>query len=430
MWEDARQTRSTGRAALATKAARVARAAIIALGALAPGSAWAEGEPLLPEVRVREPQPAGFVSERRMDDASREVTDAASLVESAPGVHVRRLGADDSFATLSVRGTSSTEVAIYLAGIPLSGGADPTLDLSTLPLWPGARARVYRSFSPAALGRGSLGGVLVLDAPSLRGAERTDAWAAVGSFGARRLRIGDVREVGGVRVSTGVSASRSDDDFTYQAFDSGTTVTRQNAGHAAANGLVSIGIPVHLGDKEGALTLTTMAQSRRQQLPGTAQSATHFARLDSTRLVSGLELSLPVASGTLLTRAWGRHEGLSGSDAAAEAVATQAPTYSNDVIVAAGASTGMRFRPADGALVDLRLDGASERYAPGSWQGTIVAPPSATRNQAGLALDAGTSWNALRLAASGRIDETRDASDDPTASCMNRFENTPRRKIE
>ncbi len=381
--------------------------------ALVPRVAVAQDE-AIPEVRVREPQPAGFVSERRLDDASREVTDAASLVESAPGVHVRRLGADDSFSTLSVRGTSSTEVAIYLAGVPLSGGADPTLDLSTLPLWPGARARVYRSFSPASIGRGSLGGVLVLDAPSLRTDERTDVWTAVGSFGARRLRIGDVRAVGDMRVSTAVSASRSDDDFTFQAFDSGKTVRRQNAGHAAVNGLASVGIPVRVGGKEGALTITALAQSRRQELPGTAEAPTTYARLDSTRIVSGIELSLPLVGGVEITRVWARREGLSISDDQRDMGTVLGPTHTNDAIVAAGASTGLRLRPADGALADVRLDGSGERFAPGSWQGPQATPPGATRAQMGLAMDAGYTFSGVRLAASGRLDETSDGSDDPT----------------
>src|SRR5437899_12166089 len=87
------------------------------------GNARAEGG----EVTVRGEGAGAFQSTATIEDAPREVTDAASLVEPLPGVHVRRLGADDSFATLSIRGSSSTEVAIYLAGVPLSGGADPTL---------------------------------------------------------------------------------------------------------------------------------------------------------------------------------------------------------------------------------------------------------------------------------------------------------------
>ena len=101
------------------------------------------------EVVVHGRNAGGFVSRATIEDAPREITDAASLLEPLPGVHVRRLGADDSFATLSIRGTGSTQVAVFLAGVPLTGGADPTLDLSTLPLWPGARVRVFRSFAPA-----------------------------------------------------------------------------------------------------------------------------------------------------------------------------------------------------------------------------------------------------------------------------------------
>jgi hypothetical protein len=372
----------------------------------------------VPEVTVRQGAAGGFVSRASVDDSSREVTDAASLVEPAPGVHVRRMGADDSFATLSIRGTSSTEVAIILAGVPLTGGADPTLDLATLPLWPGASARVYRSFSPASLGRGSLGGVLALDPPSLRGPARSDAWAAVGSFGALRLRVGDVRSVGETRVATALSASRADDDFTYTDFSTGRTLTRANAGHADANGLVSVGMPVHAGARDGALTLTTLLQDRRQQLPGTIDAPTPHARLDSNRLVSAAELSLPASTGAAIARAWGRREGLHLSDDALDAARSLGPTHTGDAIVALGGSAGWRGRPREDVLVDARVDGSSERFAPGTWQGPVQTPPGATRNQAGLALDAeynllpsgSRSAPGLRFAASGRLDGTSDDS--------------------
>ena len=152
----------------------------------------------------------------------------------------------------------STQVAVYLAGVPLRGGANPTLDLATLPLWPGARVRVYRSFAPAAMERGSLGGTLVLGIRLRRDPHRSEVWTAAGSFGSGRMRVGDVRGTGdGVRIATGISTSRSDDDFTYLdplASTSGHDVytTRENAGHAAANSLVSIALPVRLGAEEPA----------------------------------------------------------------------------------------------------------------------------------------------------------------------------------
>jgi hypothetical protein len=372
------------------------------------------------EVLVRGRQAGGFVSRARIEDTPRTITDAASLVEPLPGVHVRRLGADDSFATLSIRGSSSTQVAVYLAGVPLSGGADPSLDIATLPLWPGAQARVHRTFAPAALGRGSLGGTLVIDPPSPRAPRRTDVWGAVGSFGALRMRAGDVRgDPDGVRVATGISASRSDDDFTYvdpgatAAPDRDVVATRKNAGHAAASGLVSIGIPVRFGSGPlGALTITGVVQARRQELPGSLRGLTPYQRLDSSRLVSALELTVPAGPGAFGVRGWGRREGFELRDDPLSARSAHGPSATDDAIIAAGGSVGWRGRPMADASLELRLDGSAERFAPGTWVGWI-APPGARRTNAGIALDAGTLVaRALTIATSARLDTWLDAADD------------------
>jgi outer membrane receptor protein involved in Fe transport len=86
------------------------------------------------------------------------------------------------------------------------------------------------------------------------------------------------------------------------------------------------------------------------------------------------------------------------------------PTRADDVITAAGWSVGWRGRPASGASLEVRLDGSSERFTPGTYDGAAT-PPVATRTSAGLALDG--EWRATRsvaLAASGRIDGWSDAS--------------------
>ncbi len=374
------------------------------------------------EVVVQGRNAGGFVSRATIEDAPREITDAASLLEPLPGVHVRRLGADDSFATLSIRGTGSTQVAVYLAGVPLTGGADPTLDLSTLPLWPGARARVFRSFAPAALGRGSLGGSLVLDTPSPRAPERTEVWAAAGSFGSRRLRIGDVHGApDGVRIATGFSASRSDDDFEY--LDPAATIlaghdvygTRENTAHAAASGLASVAIPVRTTKGDGALTVTTLAQVRKQELPGTVTRPTPFHRLDSNRLVTALELTLPAGSGAFGVRGWGRREGLMIRDAASGTQVPLGPTATSDAILALGGSSGWRGRPTDATTIEARVDGSAERFAPGTWIGARQ-PPGARRTNAGVGVDATVRVaTPLTLAASARGDAWFDTSDDPAA---------------
>lgn len=385
----------------------LALAALLSTALVAPPATAADEED---QVVVRGAS-GGFVSRASIEDSPREITDAASLVEPLPGVHVRRLGADDSFATLSVRGSTSTQVAVYLAGVPLSGGADPTLDLATLPLWPGARAIVHRTFAPAALGRGSLGGTLVLDPPSPRSGPATEVWAAAGSFGALRLRVGDVREVGGLRFATGLSASRSNDDFSF--YDGSRFTDRVNAGHAAAAGLESIAMPVPLHGPDGALTVTMLAQARRQELPGSILHLTPFQRLDSTRLVQALELTLPAGSGAMGARAWARREGLALRDDPGEAAFAGQPSATDDAIVAAGGSVGWRGRPFSGRTLDsmqleARLDGSGERFLPGTWTGRAT-PEGATRTSAGLAVDASLALGSVLVSASGRGDAWVDS---------------------
>lgn len=410
---------ATAAALLAASALAASRAEIAR--AEGDGQRAAGDEPA--EVTVRGQTAGGFTSRSQLEDAPREITDAASLVEPMAGVHVRRLGADDSFATISVRGASSTQVAVYLAGVPLTGGADPTLDLATLPLWPGARATVHRSFAPAALGRGSLGGTLSLDAPSPRARTRTDVWAAAGAFGARRLRIGDVRgadgEEGGVRVATGLSVSRSDDDFSYVDKAAGSQgrlalVDRENAGHAAASGLAAVAIPL-TREGGGALTSTTLLQARRQRLPGTATRPTRFQRLDSSRVMSALELTVLAGPGAFGVRGWGRREGLALSDSPLDTDGLS-PTSTADAVIAAGTSAGWRGRPADALTIEARLDGSVERFAPGAWVGA-ASPPGARRSSAGAAFDGKLrATRATTLAASARTDVWFDGSDDGAAS--------------
>jgi vitamin B12 transporter len=392
---------------------------LVATAALSAPIATRQAEAQTEEVNVRGDPAGNFVSRADERDSARELTDAASLIEPLPGVHVRRFGADDSFTTLSIRGSSSNEVAIVLAGVPLTGGADPTLDLATLPLWPGAVARVHRSFAPAALGPGSLGGTLVLDPPGATSTESTEVWAAAGSFGEARLRAGDVRASGGGgRLATALSASRADDDFTYldpTASRPGHEVyaRRENAGHAAVNGLVSWALPVRwTATGAGSLTVTTLVQERRQQLSGTVLGPTPVARLESNRELASAELRGALGTGAWSVRAWGRREGLDLEDALASPAL--GPTLADQAIVATGGSVGWIGHPTRAASLEVHADGSGERFAPGVVEGA-TPPPGATRGSAGAALDG--AWRAFEpvtLAASGRVDGWSGVASDGT----------------
>ncbi len=366
------------------------------------------------DVHVRGTQSQGFESRAKVDDAPRAVTDAASLVEPLVGVHVRRLGADDGFATLSIRGSSSNQVAFYLAGVPLPVSADSTIDLSTLPLWPGSQARVYRTFTPAALGVGSLGGTLAIDAPSATGPERTDVWMAGGSFGALRMRVSDVSDLGGgVRVASGLSANRSDGDFSFYnpdhnapISDSRIFVPRVNDDFAQASGLVSLVVPLHIGkDRAGTMRATTMLQAREQGLPGSIFNPTPFERSRTDRELGTVEVSLPVTRGAISGQLWGVRQGAEFRDAPN----AFDPALERTSTISAGGNVAWRAR-FDSVQISTKLDGRGERFEPGEYVGP-TPPIGATRAALGVGADG--EWRPSRkvsLAASARGDLWNDSS--------------------
>lgn len=380
--------------------------AILAIGiVLAAAPARADDD----DIVIRGAQAGGFSSRVKVEDQPREVTDAASLVEGEPGVHVRRLGAEDSFATLSIRGASSNQIAIVLAGVPLTGGGTPVVDLSSLPLWPGVRARVFRTFAPASLGPGSLGGTLAWDAPSPREPERIETWTALGSFGAMRLRAGAVRRIGAMSLATSASASRADDDYSFFDRPSQDFRKRDNAQHAQASAMAALTAPFRIGpDREATVSVLALAQMREQGIPGSVWVPTPRQNLRTDRelvTVTGTHPASKVVS--VYAQWWGRREGLSLRDAPPED-----PTRSDQTVVATGAAAGVRGRPFDAIRADVRIEGRGEGFVPGDYAGST---PSLRATRTAIAGAADVEWqptNPLTTAISARLEHIRDTAGD------------------
>ena len=367
-------------------------------------------EPL--QVTVRGSSAGSFASRTSTDTAPREPIDAASMLDELPSVHVRRLGAEGSFASLSVRGSAPAQVGVVLGGIPLTSAADPAFDVGALPLWPGASFRVYRGFAPATLGTsGYLGGVLAIDPPSPALGGRTEWWTAAGSFGALKLRLGDLRRVNGVEIGSGLFASRSDGDFPYLSQKIlGTSplaeVRRTNAGQVVVGGIERVKIERSWGSVAALL----FADMRRLGVPGTITSVPppRFASLSTSRIVVGLESFLRTGeSSAVRLLGWARRETSSLHDPGAELDPTHATT-TKSAVEAAGFSASWRGRLLDPLTLSVVLDGRGERFVPVASQGRQNATPSSRLGAgAGVELDA-RPIDRLVLNASARIDARRD----------------------
>jgi len=346
---------------------------------------------------------SSFSSKAKEGERPRETGDAAALLEGLPGLHVRRLGAEGGFATVSIRGAASNQVAVTLASVPLTGAADPSIDLATLPLWPGALVRVHRTFAPAHLGGGYLGGVVQIDPVDKASGAHTEVYDAIGSFGAARLRIADVRPIGEhVQIASGLSASRADNDFEYFDWRTQTERDRRNAGLAQVAGLVQARI-----DGAWNVVLTALGQTRRDGVGGAFVRPMLFTRIFRDRELFALEARKGDEDGRFLITTWLRRDARAFDDPMGEQ--TFVTGTSHDRVLAAGGSLGRSFK-LDRLTLDVRLAPTFETSR--ATQILVPSPIDHRRSALGASLDASLEVNdALVLALAARADFRRDEGD-------------------
>jgi len=152
----------------------------------------------------------------------RPADDLAGVISRAPGVTVRSLGGLGQFSAVSIRGSSSQQVPIFLDGAPLSASASGLVDLSTQPLDALARVEIYRGYVPIRFGSAAIGGAVDLIGSIHRGPATLWVAGGFGSFLAREARLGFATALSKrVSIAARVGYAGSRGDFLY--FDNGNT---------------------------------------------------------------------------------------------------------------------------------------------------------------------------------------------------------------
>lgn len=139
------------------------------------------------------------------------------------GVTLRSAGGLGQFASVSIRGSSSQQLAVFLDGVPLAGSIGEAYDLTSITLDVLEKAAVYRGYTPVAYPLAGLGGVIDLASVSAK-QDSAHVGLAGGSYGAM---AGDAHAAfHGVRL--GVSGARSNGRFSFYD-DAGTPDIPANA---------------------------------------------------------------------------------------------------------------------------------------------------------------------------------------------------------
>ncbi|MCO4771277.1 MAG: TonB-dependent receptor [Deltaproteobacteria bacterium] len=121
-----------------------------------------------------------------VDDSVPPTATVADVLQDVAGASVRRTGGPLSPAFVSVRGSSSQQVAVFVDGVPLNSFGAASVDLSQLPLRAFDRVEVYRGFAPPHLGGFAIGGAVdLVSDPLQEPAPRLEV--GYGSFQTRRV---------------------------------------------------------------------------------------------------------------------------------------------------------------------------------------------------------------------------------------------------
>lgn len=162
----------------------------------------------------------GAVSVVRADKFEGEMKDLPDLLERVPGLHVIRTRGRGGYTVASIRGSTSSQVAVYVDGVLMNLGSEAAVDLSAIPVENVERVEVYRGYIPARFGSSSMGGVVNIvtkqaDEPA------SSITLGVGSYGLLKTAASYSDVWGSGRYLIAVNHESSDGDFKYDN-DNGT----------------------------------------------------------------------------------------------------------------------------------------------------------------------------------------------------------------
>lgn len=309
----------------------------------------------------------GFVTTIRAEQFESRVTSLSELLREAVGLQVRSYGGLGSFATVSIRGSTSEQVNIYVDGVLMNPALGGGVNLADFSLSSVESIEIYRGFTPSFLGSAAMGGAInIRTKRPAQGGTAGSGSLSYGSYGTGEASglVSWSRGAGTSRATEGLVSldlTRSDGDFRFfdnngtpsEAGDDGFE-TRINNRFSMGDLLGRWGLSLQSGGRvETEATVTT----RRQGVPGIDAFQSPDARSEMTRALlktgllddhlAGGRLSLSVDA--FYTSTWQRFQDRSGGTTGGPAA------DSRNILDAAGPSVYLRWHPSPAAGIGQYL---------------------------------------------------------------------------
>lgn len=257
-----------------------------------------EARRILPEtIPIDSP---GQVSRVALQPLRIEMGHVADALERLPGLSVHYTGSVGHDASVSIRGSGSSQVRLYLDGVPLSRAGLGLTNLAELPFSSLDHLEVYRGFAPPGLPGSTPGGAIQLVTPRLDtpSPQPTQILAAAGSFGSHRLGWRQEMGLGGTwRGLFVVDGLRSNGDFTFHD-DHGTprnpdddvTAVRLNSWVRSDEIMAKAGRPL---PRNGRVEILHQWVGRSQGVPGYTSVQSLHALQRSSHHLTHAQIFLP-----------------------------------------------------------------------------------------------------------------------------------------
>lgn len=234
-------------------------------------------------------RPSAFAVVLQRAEFEGRVTSLAEILSRTTGVHVRSLGGLGAFSTISLRGSSSEQVDVYLDGIRLNSALGGGVNLSNLPLSHIGQIEIQRGAGQDGSG---LGGTVQIRTRDLDDNSRHGLFASWGSFDTRVLNA--TLSVGSGRLRSLVVADYAESDNNFSFLDNNGTefnlddddvTARRNSDSLSGSVLLKARLTL---TEARSLTFHQTLYARRQGIPGISNNQSAEARFNTLRSLSEL----------------------------------------------------------------------------------------------------------------------------------------------
>lgn len=157
---------------------------------------------------------SGSVTVIKPQEMQGEQKSLQELLKRVPGLHIVETRGRGAYTVATIRGSSASQVSVFVDGVLMNLGTEADVDLSAIPVQNVERIEVYRGYIPAKFAGASMGGVIniVTKKPEK---QEGQVYIGGGSYGKEEAGFSYSTKIGSGKFFIGGNYDTSDGDFEY-----------------------------------------------------------------------------------------------------------------------------------------------------------------------------------------------------------------------